>query len=126
MFIDFFGKGVLVELRREKVNGRVSGVASVRLKQRKSLVHGAPRDFRFQESVDDRPSLGRGGYKSGGAMLDRRSQSGAAQLDREEDLTSGVVVELPADDDGEGGEGEGIKMIVDGEKLRGLTRAEAV
>ena len=97
MAVNFFGEGVLVELWLKKVNGRVGGVARLRLKQRERQFQGASSDFRSKEFVDDRPSLGRGGNECGRAVLDCRSQTGATHLDGQEDLASRVVVELSAD-----------------------------
>ena len=53
----FFGERVLVEFRREKVDGSVGGVAGLSLKQREGQIERATQDFRFEEAVDDRPSL---------------------------------------------------------------------
>ena len=98
----------------------------MRLKQRKRPVQRASRDSWREEFVDNRSSLRSGGYESGGAVLDCRPHSGATQLDGEEDLASCVVVKLSANKEGEGGELERVEVLVGGEKMRGLTRAEAV
>ena len=71
MAVNFFGEGMLAEVRWEKIDGRVGGVARFRLEQRKCPVQRASCDFRFEEFVDNWPSLRGGGNKRGGTVLDR-------------------------------------------------------
>ena len=98
----------------------------MRLKQRESLIEGAPPNFRFEEVVDDCPGLSRRGNEGSWAVLDGRAEPCAAEFDGKEGLMAGCLVQLPAKDERESGELEIVEVVVRSEKMGGVAGAETI
>ena len=80
------------------------------MEKRKGVVEGAPLDGRRKKFGEDVGSLRSRGYEGGGAVERSRAKAGAASLHGEEGLRSSSVGESVAEDAGEGGKLEGIKI----------------
>ena len=102
MAVYFAGKGLLGVVGREEIGGGVGGVARMLLKERKSSVERSPFDGCRKKGVDNGRRLPNRRDEGRGAVLDSGAEACAAQLDREEGLTTRRIVQMAAKNEREG------------------------